>query len=157
MPLEQACLANLAKAATHTVTPNDLTIFGSDGKRILTYAAAPVVPITTGTFRVTPLNNGKGGVESVPVGVDLRATFGADGTVSGSSGCGTSGGPCTITGDRIQIGPPATTREACQDDAMTLETTYLTDLQPDATLESSATDLRFRNAGGATQVVFVRR
>jgi len=157
MSVEQAYLADLAKAATFTATSTDLTMYASDGTTILKYASTPVVPITTGTFHVTALNNGSGGVQSAPQGVDLTATFGTDGTVSGFSGCNTFNGPYTLSGDAIKIGPLATTRKACAADAMTIESQYLAALASSTTAELAPTTLGLRDASGATQVQFVRR
>ena len=157
MAVEQAYLANLGKAATYTATSTDLTMYASDGTTILKYASTPVVPITTGTFHVTALNNGSGGVVSVAQGVDLTATFGTDGTVSGFSGCNTFNGPYTLSGDSIKIGPIATTRKACAADAMTTESQYLAALASSTTVELAPTTLGLRDASGATQVQFVRR
>jgi heat shock protein HslJ len=157
MAVEQAYLANLGKAATFTATSTDLTMYASDDTTILKYASTPVVPITTGTFHVTALNNGSGGVVSVAAGVDLTATFGTDGTVSGFSGCNTFNGPYTLSGDAIKIGPIATTKMACAADAMTTEAQYLAALASSTTVELAPTTLGLRDASGATQVQFVRR
>ena len=156
MSVEQAYLAALGTAKTFTATATDLTMYAADGSTILKYAATPVIPITTGTWHATAVNNGTGGVVSVPAGVDLTATFGADGTVNGFSGCNTFIGPYTLTGDTISIGPLATTRLACAADAMTLETQYLAALQASKAVELSPTNLGLRDAKGATQVQFRR-
>lgn len=51
--------------------------------------------------------------------------FGADGTVSGSTGCNTFNGTYTIDGSAITFGPLATTRMACAADVMAIEDAYL--------------------------------
>ncbi|MFI5225623.1 MAG: META domain-containing protein [Candidatus Limnocylindrales bacterium] len=157
MEVETTYLAALAQAATFTATATDLTMYAADGSTLLKYASTPVVPITTGTWHATAVNNGTGGVVSVPAGVDLTATFGSDGTVTGFSGCNTFSGPYTLTGDTISIGPLATTRKACAADAMALETQYLAALQASKAAELAPTTLGLRDAGGATQAQFVRR
>ena len=81
----------------------------ADGSTILTYTTTPVIPITTGTWQATAVNNGNAAVSSVPAGTDLTATFGTNGQVTGSSGCNTFMGPYTLTGDTISIGPLAST------------------------------------------------
>jgi heat shock protein HslJ len=157
MELEAAYLADLARAATYTETPGQLTIYGSGGERILIFRVDPAVPITAGTFQATSLNNGMGGVESVPDGVDLTARFAMDGTVSGLAGCNTFRGPYAISEHTVTIGPLATTRKACADAVMSIEQIYLADLQAAVTMELRATHLQFRDRTGATQVVFIRR
>jgi heat shock protein HslJ len=155
--VEQAYLAALGTAKTFTATATDLTMYAADGSTILKYTATPVVPITTGTWHATAVNNGNAAVSSVPASVDLTATFGTDGQVTGSSGCNTFSGPYTLTGDTISIGPLASTRKACAADAMTLETQYLTALQASKAVELAPTTLGLRDANGATQVQFIRR
>lgn len=154
--VEQAYLAALGAAKTFAATSTDLTMYAADGSMILKYASTPVVPITTGTWHATAVNNGKAAVSSVPAGVDLTATFGSDGTVTGFSGCNTFNGPYTLSGDTIAIGPLATTRKACAADAMALETQYLTALQASKAVELAPTTLGLRDASGATQVQFRR-
>ena len=156
MAVEQAYLANLGKAATFTATSTDLTMYSSDGTTILKYTSTPVIPITTGTWHATAVNNGKGGVQSVAAGVDLTATFGTDGTVSGFNGCNTYNGPYTLSGETIKIGPLATTRMACPADAMTTESQFLAALSAATTVELAPTTLGLRDASGATQVQFSR-
>jgi heat shock protein HslJ len=53
-----------------------------------------------------------------PVGASAPSiVFAEDGTVSGSTGCNTFSGTATIDGSSIELGPLATTRMACTDEA----------------------------------------
>ena len=154
--VEQGYLAALGSAKTFTATATDLTMYAADGSTLLKYAATQVIPITTGTWHATAVNNGKGGVQSVAAGVDLTATFGTDGQVTGSSGCNTFMGPYALTGDRSRsVRSPRRVRPA-PSDAMTLETQYLAALQASKAVELAPTTLGLRDANGATQVQFRR-
>jgi heat shock protein HslJ len=89
---------------------------------------------------------------SVPAG-DAKETlvFGADGTVHGNAGCNTFNGTPTIDGSTIRFGPLATTRMACPEPAMSVESAYLAGLAGATTwridryqlLLEGATELRF--------------
>jgi heat shock protein HslJ len=62
--------------------------------------------------------------ESPPDGVTVTATFGSDGEVVGSGGCNRYAAPYRIDGGSIGIGPVLSTRMACQEPAMGVETRY---------------------------------
>ena len=105
---------------------------------------------------MTGYNNGKQAVVSPMTGTTLTATFTAD-TVSGSAGCNDYNGPYTLDGDKVTIGPLATTRKACEQPVMDQETAFLTALQTPATVEQNGGIVTLRNAAGATQVTLATR
>jgi len=122
--VETAYLAALPTAASFTATADTLTLFNGSGTAILTYKAGPSNPLI-GAWTVTGYNDGASAVVSPAAGTELTATFGADGIVSGSSGCNTYNGSYTLTGETLAIGPLGTTRMACPEPIMTQETQYL--------------------------------
>jgi heat shock protein HslJ len=67
------------------------------------------------------------GDEPVPAGAPITLSFAA-GTVSGSAGCNTYRGPYTLDGSSLLVGLLTTTRKACPDPVMAVETMYLTTL-----------------------------
>jgi heat shock protein HslJ len=148
--VETAYLANLAKAASFTATATALTLFGSDGKALLAYAAGPANPLI-GSWTVVGFNNGKQAVTTPAQGTTLTATFTAD-QVNGSSGCNTYNGAYTLDGNTVKIGPLATTRMACAQPVMDQETAFLAALQAATTVEPSGANVTLRDAGGAIQV-----
>jgi heat shock protein HslJ len=148
--VETAYLANLGKATSFTATAAALTMFGSDGKALLVYAAGPANPLI-GNWVVTGFNDGKQAVTSPAQGTTLTATFAAD-QVNGSSGCNTYNGAYTLDGNAVKIGPLATTRMACPQDVMDQETAFLAALQAAITVETSGANVTLRDAGGAIQV-----
>ena len=62
-------------------------------------------------------------------GVKQTITFAKDGSVFGDSGCNRFTGSYKVKGDRITIGPLASTMMACPEPQMSAEMTFLTRLQ----------------------------
>ncbi len=78
-------------------------------------------------------------------GVRQTLTFDSDGSVYGDSGCNRFTGGYTIKGDRIKIGPLASTLKACPEPIMGAEMAFLTTLQSAKTF--AATDTRLKLYG----------
>ena len=152
--LEQAYLANLAKAATFTATKDALTMFDGAGKSILVYAAAAANPLE-GSWDVTGYNNGKQAVVSPVAGSKLTAIFTAD-QVSGAAGCNDYSGGYTLDGTTLKIGPLASTMKACADQAVSdQEQQFLAALQASTTFDQTGNILTLKAAGGENQVTLV--
>ena len=82
------------------------------GARVLTYVeqAQDVV----GSWNVTGyLTHDASAFTSVLAGTTVTARFDTTGRVSGSSGCNNYGGPYTVTGSAISIGPLGGTLKGC--------------------------------------------
>jgi heat shock protein HslJ len=148
--VEQAYLPLLGAAASFTATADALTLFDAGGTQTLIYAAGPANPLE-GEWTVTGYNNGKEAVVSPVSGTTLTATFTAD-MVSGSAGCNDYNGSYTLDGDKVTIGPLATTRKACEQAVMDQETEFLAALQTPSTVEQNGGIITLRDAAGATQV-----
>jgi heat shock protein HslJ len=88
--------------------------------------------------------------------VTVTAQFGADGTLGGSGGCNSYGGPYTVDGDQITIGPLASTMMACAEEIMDQEIQYLAALESAATFSVSGVQLEMRMADGALAVTAQR-
>ena len=88
--------------------------------------AAPT--LTGRTWSVTGYNNGREAVVSPITGNQLTLSF-ENGTVSGQAGCNTFRASYTEEGNRIKIGPIATTRMNCADDVMAQERDFLKALE----------------------------
>ncbi|GBQ69099.1 hypothetical protein AA103196_2128 [Ameyamaea chiangmaiensis NBRC 103196] len=73
----------------------------------------------TGVWQLSVLNG-------EAVGAGTAITLGADGAVSGSTGCNRVMGKAAITGDSVRFGPLMTTRMACAPAAMKREQAFLT-------------------------------
>ncbi len=156
--VESTYLANLGKVSTFTATSDGLTMYDSGGTAILAYSVLTPASLTGVTWHVTGYNNGTGGVVSVATGSDPTALFDAAGTVSGDGSCNMFNGPAVVDGSSIKIGPLATTRRACVDEAIsTQETQYLAALERASTYAVHGTTLELRDADGAKMVGFEER
>jgi len=96
-------------------------------------ACAPAAnPLVGPTWQVTDYADPRNttGMTTVLPDTTLTAVFGADNTISGSSGCNTYSGAYVLEGDSLSIpGPLATTMMACAEEVMAQETVFLTNLQ----------------------------
>jgi heat shock protein HslJ len=91
-------------------------------------------------------------------GTDPTATFDAAGTVAGDAGCNQYNGAAVVDGNSIAIGPLASTKRLCADEAAnTQENAFLAALQAATTFEARAGRMELRDAGGALQVSFEAR
>lgn len=111
----------------------------------------------TGTdWTVIAYNNGRGGVVSVIIGTELTASFGADGTVTGSAGCNNYSAGYEVDGNSISIGLAISTMMACADPEgiMEQEQEYLTALGTAATYQITGDRMEMRTAEGSIAVTF---
>ena len=89
----------------------------------------------------------------VPASVSATAEFTAD-RVSGSGGCNTFGGPYTVDGASIEIGPLVSTQMACPGQATSVEAAYLLRLGQASTFTATAKELTLLGPDGATLLTF---
>jgi len=153
MALENAYLKALPSAVSYTATADKLTLFDKDGKEVAVYKPGPANPIV-GSWTVTGYNDAKSAVVSPIAGTQLTAVFTEDGKVSGSAGCNQYNGSYTLDGDKISIGPLATTKMACEEPIMAQEQAFLAAMQSAATVSVEAGKPVLRSADGATAVTF---
>ncbi len=90
------------------------------------------------------------GGDAVPADGLATATFGSDGSLSGSGGCNTFAGTYTVDGASLTVGPLAATRKIC-DGASDTENAYLDALQA---ATSWAVDGSTLTIEGTTELVF---
>jgi heat shock protein HslJ len=109
---EHAYFGNLAQVASYTFDGTNLSLADAGGKALLSYASAPPSSIDGG-WVVTGYNNGKGAVTTPITTTLLTMVFGPDGTIAGSSGCNHYSGSYTVDGNKLTVGPVATTQMAC--------------------------------------------
>jgi heat shock protein HslJ len=117
------------------------------------------VPLMNASLVGTPwtargYNNGKGGFTTPLSGTQLTIQFGADGTVSGKSGCNTFTGPYQTGGASLTIGPLATTRMACTPEIMDQEQAYLAALAATKSYRIVGTTLTLSDAAGVRMAEF---
>jgi heat shock protein HslJ/LysM repeat protein len=150
-------VANLGAASIYSFDQGDLLIdlkFDSGTMRF----SAQSSELAGTSWSVISYNNGRGGVVSVMIGTELTATFGADGTVTGSAGCNTYRAGYEVDGNKISIGLPASTMMACAEPEgiMEQEQEYLTALSTVATYQITGDRMEMRTAEGSTAATFQR-
>ncbi len=127
MSLERAFHAALTGTLSYAIAGDRLSLTAASGAVLAFEKEAAVTP-EGGPWEVTGFNNGRQAVVSPMVGTVLTVAF-ENGVVSGQSGCNTFRATYSTTGDRITIGPAASTRMMCGADVMTQEQQFLKALE----------------------------
>ncbi len=158
MEQETAYLNALSQAKTYSVKSDQLTLFDDSGSILGVYQAQSQ-DLSGSSWEVIAYNNGKQAVTSVIIGTTVDATFGTDGTLSGSSGCNSYSGSYKLSGSQITVGPLASTKKFCGEPAgvMDQESQYLTALQTAATYQVEGNVLELRTQDGALAVQFNKK
>jgi heat shock protein HslJ len=91
---------------------------------------------------------------TVPEPGNTRFAVEADGTFTTSVGCNAMRGKAEIQGERLAIGPMASTRMACPEPLASLETSYVRALQQAVSFRRDGETLTLLDASGAEKVVF---
>jgi len=146
-------LAGLEKVTNYTVTGSNLEL-GLQGGGRMQFSAMPALSLVGPNWQLLAYNNGRNAVQSVMIGTQPTATFGADGQLSGSGGCNSFSGPYQSTASTLSIGPLASTMMACEQPVMDQETAYLSALERSATYRFDNGRLVLADTAGATQAEF---
>jgi heat shock protein HslJ len=153
MALEKAYTTALGAVATYSISGTTLELKTAEGKVGLRYAAATPPSLTKTSWVAVGINNGKGGVGGVVAGSEVTAIFGDDGTLTGNGGCNTYHGTYTADGAVMKIGPVASTKMACADEATSQqETNYFAALEKVTNYALKGDRLELRAADGSLQV-----
>jgi heat shock protein HslJ len=150
---ETALFAVLERTTSYAVDNDTLSFLNSEGQTIATLSRlSNQLPGTS--WDVTSYNTGSQAVRSLIIGTEITLTLAEDGSVSGNASCNDYTGTYELDGDRITIGPLATTRKACQDPqgVMDQEMQYLAALQSAEVWANSNTRLELRDSDGSLQV-----
>jgi heat shock protein HslJ len=148
---ETALTTNLPEVTDATVSGTTLQMVGSGGVPLFTWSRGPEGIV--GTYTVTGINNGNQAVVSSADTSKATITFGADGTVSGNTGCNSFSGSYTVDGTSLEIDSDvAATMMACEDASQQVEQQFLTALSEVASWERSGTTVTLRDPAGATQL-----
>ncbi len=116
MALEKGFLDALSGAHRVAIAGDRLTLTPASGAPLV-FEAEPPPTLEGVAWKITGFNNGRQAVVSPLNGTSLTLTF-ADGKVLGSAGCNTFRASYTADGNRLSIGPAATTRKACPADGV---------------------------------------
>jgi META domain len=131
----------------------ELVLVDGDGAELLRYGIATPAGSWEATGILQP-----GALASPLVGTEVTATFGDDGTLSGSAGCNTYDTAYTTDGSSIEIDPPSSTRMACPEPegVMDQEAAYLNALPTAASFRVEGGRLELLSAEGTAVVTYVR-
>jgi len=154
--VEQAFMAALEATKKYRIKDGRLAWLDAEGREIAAFAPLEHTALTGVTWQAIFYNNGRGAAVSVLDGSTITATFGADGRVSGSSGCNRYHAAYSVKGSSITIQAPASTRMACSEPegVMQQEQEYLNALPTAATYAIHGEQLELRTAEGALVASF---
>jgi heat shock protein HslJ len=158
MDQETAYFQALATVKSFIVSGDQLTLKDSNGTVVASYTAQSQ-DLSGTAWLTTSINNGNQAVVSLITGSELTAEFGKDGTLSGSAGCNSFTGSYKVDGDKITIGPLASTMMACDqpEGVMDQEAQYLAALQSAATYSIEGNRLELRTADDAMAADFSKK
>jgi len=145
----------LGRVQRYAVSGTTLALQDAGGATLLSYREGRAG--VAGAWEVTSVLYDDG-IRSVVGGTTLTARFGADGALSGSSGCNTFHGTYEEQGTTLRIGPLASTRKACTtpEGAQAQERGYLAALESVVRFEQAGERLTLLNAKGQMAVTLDR-
>lgn len=111
MAIEKTFLGALTGTLRYAISADQLTLTPASGTPLV-FQAEPAPKLQGVNWSVTGFNNGRQAVVSPMLGTTLTLTF-DQGQVYGSSGCNTYRAAYTSEGNRLAIGPVASTRKTC--------------------------------------------
>jgi heat shock protein HslJ len=147
MEQEAAYLAALEAVDTWTIDDETLTLSAGDAP-LLVYA--PISQDLAGSsWDLLAYNNGTGGFQSAVIDVPVTAMFNEDGSLTGSAGCNSYNGTWETEDGSVTIGPLASTRMLCGDEALDQqEARYLEVLETSDTYRIESAILELFDAEG---------
>jgi heat shock protein HslJ len=161
MNQETIYLSDLQGAASYAVNGDQLIIYDTSGKTLLTFqkggAGTTPLPLAGITWSLELYRGSSGSNVPVIPTTDVTAFFGPSGDITGSAGCNSYTGGYTLSGQNgISIGPLATTLMYCgEPGVMDQETAYLALLRTVASYEVTIDAmLNLRNADGTTVLMY---
>jgi heat shock protein HslJ len=158
MEQESAYINALGQVRTYSISGDQLSLKDADGTEVLLFQAQSQDLAGT-SWEAVNFYNGNQAIVGVITDTTLTAEFGMDGTLSGSSGCNNFSGSYTVDGQKIKIGPLASTMMACEDPegVMEQEAQYLAALQMAETYQVEGQVLELRRSDGTLLVLFHRK
>lgn len=114
MAQEQAVHAALGAVVSHRLAADRLELLGAAGELLLGLVPLAPAPLTGTIWHLIDYNNGREALVSAEGGTEITLELRPDGTLGGSDGCNRYMSGFTLDGERLRIGPIATTRMACQ-------------------------------------------
>jgi len=155
MDQESAYIDALGQVKTYSISGDQLELKDGGGNPVLVFKAQSQ-DLSGTSWEAVNFYNGSEAIVGVITGTSLTAEFGKDGSLSGTSGCNNYSGSYTLDGDKIKIGPLASTMMACTDPegVMEQEAQYLAALQMAESYQVEGKVLELRRSDGTLLVLF---
>ena len=151
--VERAYLQRLPRVRSYKISGTTLSLSNRSGSVLLTYRATVGAQAIVGRWEVTGYYTGSA-IASVVPNSTLTAEF-ARSDMSGDGGCNTFGGPYTVSGSSIRIGPLNSTLRACAEEALnTQEAQYLMALELASSFTVQGSRLELLRSDGGIAVSF---
>lgn len=144
--IEQAFHQALSGTLRYTIDGDSLSATSASGAT-LRFRREPPPQLAGATWKVTSFNNNRHAVVGVLGEASLTLSF-KDGQVSGSAGCNVFHGKYSTEGSKLEVGPLATTRRACDEPLMTQEREFLAALASAVTWSIDGNVLDMHRADG---------
>ena len=144
--IETAFHKALSGTLRYRIDGDDLTLTGASGTS-LRFQQEPAPQLSGVNWKVTSFNNNRHAVVGVIGTSSITMSF-KDGQVSGSAGCNNFHGTYATEGSKVQFGPLATTRRACEEPLMTQEREFLAALASAVTWSIDGNVLDMHRADG---------
>ncbi len=146
----------LAGVRSYRVSGGELQLLGAGGAAVMSFAPQPTTLAGT-SWRVTRINNGRGGVASLVADTQVTMNFAADGRVAGSAGCNNYSAGYQAEGTKLRLTPAAATRRMCSNPAaMQQEQAFLKALESVSMMNFEGDRLDLRTADDALAVGLTR-
>ncbi|MBK1724278.1 META domain-containing protein [Thiocystis violacea] len=114
MEQEKAVIQALRKVATASRDGEALELRDAQGEVLLRFSLPTTTPLAGRTWKLSTYNNGKHAMVTPIAGTGISLVLDGQGRLSGHDGCNRYMSGYTLEGDRLAIGPIATTRMACK-------------------------------------------
>ncbi len=149
--VQREFLAALERVAAARVEGDELVLEDGEGHELLRFRAASPVGDWVATMFLQ-----RDAVASPLPGTEVTATFGADGTLTGSAGCNTYRATYKASNGTIEVSTPVATKKACVEPAgvMEQEQAYLSALPSAAKYTVEGSTLSLLTAQGTYVAVY---
>jgi heat shock protein HslJ len=156
MDLESAYLEVLANTARGNVDGNNLTLLDAQGNELATFTRLEPADLSGTNWQVTSFNNGQGAIVSTLPEAPVIASFRADNSLIGFSGCNAYSHQWNTDGFAISVTIGSQTRYACGDEIMLQEAAYQAAFGMAGVYKVLGDAMEFRNSAGDLIMTFVR-
>lgn len=154
--LQSAYLEVLSQTATYQASTdnNNLTLLDAQGNELATFTRLQPVPLEGTNWMVTSYNNGEDAVISVLPNTTLTASFRADGSLLGFTGCNTYTNSYLTDGFQISVNLVEQEHNQCSDPVMLQEALFLSAYGMGGIYKVLGDDMEIRSSDGSLAMTF---